>query len=318
MTNFDCLNTELLLEIFDYLSFSDIFLAFFNLQQRINNAIQTYPLCIDLSKTSVRKAIKYGPFMCRTLIVSCNDSEDNDTDYLYLDFNAIRTIELRYVNISIVKEYLEQMPMEQIESIIIENLDLSDNSENTNQHVWSKIAIAGQNQLHYLRVSLRIIEQGAEQLLFDLPSLREAHLKDISAKEMLLFMSHTPNLRSFIGNINIWNNNSNDLSNFHLHKLNYLNLYIKRCNSFDSLKQILSRCSYVTHFELQFWITVNNQDMVNTKEWQNLIETCLPCLKTLRIRLFRYIRIPDENPFADTFELSEYWLRKKPQFNIQV
>jgi hypothetical protein len=48
--SFECFTTELLFKIFDYLSFTDLFLAFFNLQQRINNVIRAYPVRIDLSE----------------------------------------------------------------------------------------------------------------------------------------------------------------------------------------------------------------------------------------------------------------------------
>lgn len=176
---------------------------------------------------------------------------------------------------------------------------------------------SGQNQLRYLCVDLRIIQWDVEQLLFDLLSLKCAIFKNMSVEEMLSFMSYTPNLRSFSGRIATWGSYSNPCD-FRLHRLIHLNLHIENCHSFRKLHELLSVCPYLTHFQLQFWITGYNEKMINAKRWQRLIEDCLPCLQYLTIRLFRFIRVRDDTSIEDTFDLSEYWLSRKPHFDIQV
>jgi hypothetical protein len=207
--------------------------------------------------------------------------------------------------------------MQQLESITIESLSREDSPRDIDQQVWSAIAIAGRNQLHYLCASLRIIRWDVEQLLFDLSSLQYVILKDISAKEMLAFIRHTPNLRSFTGRITSWINDSY-ACNFSLPKLTHLDLHMEGCNSFEELEQLLFVGPYLTHFTLRFWITGNNVIMVNATGWQILIEKCLPCLTYLKVRLFRYVQIVSDADLQETFDLSKYWLRRQPQFDIKV
>ncbi|CAF3803315.1 unnamed protein product [Rotaria sp. Silwood1] len=317
MKGLEDLNTELLYEIFDYLSFTQVFLAFFNLQQRINNAIRAYPACIDLSKTIDRNALSHDSFACRALIILGDDILENTMNCLHLNFEAIRAISCKYVNFTTLQLFFEQIPMEQLESIEIEHLDRRDAPEDMDQELWSTIAIAGRNQLRHLCTSLHIIQQNTEQLLFDLPTLQYAVLKYISSEAMLAFVRHTPNLCSFTGRVINWNNES-CTPDFSLPRLVHLNLLIERCSSFEELRQLLFICPNLTHCELRFWITWSNVSMVDATGWQALIEQCLPCLIYLRIRLFRYVPgIRDSDP-QEAFNRSEYWTRQQPHFDIQV
>jgi len=317
MMNFACLIAELLFEIFDYLSFTDLFRAFFNLQGRINNAIRTYPACIDLSKTADRKALIHGPFLCRALIVMDDHSESNQIDFLHFNFSAIRAIEFKYVNFTTFQSLFKRLPMQQLESIIIEGINRRDSPRDIDQQIWSTVALAGRNQLRYLRTSLRIIRWNTEQLLFDLPSLKCVIFKDISAKEMFAFVRHTPNICSLTGRITAWSNDS-DASDLICLRLIHLNLHIEGCSSFEKLHRLFSVCPSLTHFMLRFWITENNVSMVNVKRWETLIEQCLPCLIYLKIRLFRYIRVIDDSDVEGTFDSSEYWLSRQPHYDIKV
>jgi hypothetical protein len=317
MATFDCLNTELLFEIFDYLSFDEIVLAFFNLQQRINDIIRTYPVCIDLSMTTDRRALVHGPFLCCALTVMEDDSEETPIDYLQINFDAIRTINFKYINSIKLQLLLKHLPIEKLESITIEYLDREGASKDIEQYIWSIITIAGRNQLQHLYVSDPSIQYDAEQLLTDMPSLKCVTFKEMFAKEMLTFMHYTPNLRSLTSRITVWNLDD-CMSDFSLLRLTHLNLCIHNCDSFEELHQILSICPYLTHFILQFWIKFNNEVMIDaTTDWQTLIEECLPNIIYLKIRLYRFMRNSNEN-LGERFNSSEYWLSRKPQFDIQV
>ncbi len=317
MTNFGCLNTDLLFEIFDYLSFADLFRAFFNLQQRINNAIRAYPACIDLSNMNDRKALIHGPFLCRALMGLDDDSQSNQIDFLHFNFSAIRAIEFKYVNFTTFKSLSERLPMQQLESIIIESIGRQNGPKDIDQQIWSTVAIAGRNQLRYLRTSLPIIRWNTEQLLFDLPSLKCVIFKDISAEEMLAFVRHTPNICSLTGRITGWSNDSY-ASDFICPRLTHLNLRIEGCSSFEKLHRLFSVCPYLTYFILRFWIKEKNASMVNPTGWETLIEQCLPCLIYLKIRLFRYISPLNFFDVDEKFDLSEYWLSRQPHYDIQV
>jgi hypothetical protein len=317
MTTFDCLNTDLLFEIFDYLSLSDIVLAFFNLQQRINDAIRAYPVCIDLSTTTDRHTLVHGPFLCRALTVMEDDSKETSINYLQINFRAIRAINFKYINSIQLQLLLKYLTIEKLESITIERLDREGASEDIEQYIWSIITIAGRNQLQYLYVSDPCIQYDAEQLLVHMPSLKCVTFKEMFAKEMLTFVHYTPNLRSLTSRITIWNLDDY-ISDFSLLKLTHLNLCINNCNSFEELRQILFICPYLTHFTLQFWIKFYNELMIDATGWQTLIEECLPHIIYLKIRLYRFMRNSyGPNP-GETFNSTEYWLRRKPQFDIQV
>jgi hypothetical protein len=265
-----------------------------------------------------RNICKHGPFLCRALIVSNTDSQENQIDCLHIKFEAIRAIEFKYVNFTTLQSFFKQLPMQQLESIAIEIFDKQDGPIDMEQQIWSTIAIAGQNQLRHLRTSLQIIRCYTELLLSNLPSLQYVILKYISVEEMSTFVRHTPNLCSFTGRITEWDNDKSASDFTLLSKLTHLDLHIKGCNSFEKLRQLLSVCPYLTHLMLRFWITERNASMINATRWQTLIEQCLPRLIYLKIRLFRYIRTRNYPDFKDTFNQSEYWLRRRPQFDIQV
>ena len=222
MTSFDCLSIELLFEIFDYLSFSDLIFAFFNLKQRLDDTIRAYPTCIDLSSKNDRHALVHGPFLCRALIVNDDDSRGTVNNYSLIDFQAIRAIYFKPINSNKLQPLLEQLPTEKLESIVIGSLE---------RQIWSIITMAGRNQLRYLHVLDLDIHWNDEQLLEPMPSLECVRFKDTFAGEMLNFLYYTPNLRSLTGRITI-----RDLggfkSNYSLVKLTHLTLYINNCDSF--------------------------------------------------------------------------------------
>jgi len=318
MINLECLNTELLYEIFDYLSFTDLFCAFFNLQQRINNAIRSYPASINLSYINERSQIIFhGRFTCRSLIVTNIILDDIPIIFSQLNFSAIRMIKFQYINFNLIQSILEQLPAQQLESIMIKNFEHYDEINNIDRQFWSTIAIAGQHQLQYLHISHRINQWYTDLLVFDMPRLQCIYLKYISVKELLEILRHTPNLYSFIGYITSWNMND-CIFDFNLRKLCHFELEIKNYNSFENLHQFLSIGFYATHFILRFWIDYRNETMLGIIGWQNLIEQCLPYLIYVKIRLVRFTPWLDDNDLHNIFDLSEYWLQRKPQFDIQV
>ena len=70
VTRFEDLNNDLLLEIFDYLTFNEILTSFYRLKRCLDRCIRLYPaLEMDLDRSLLRR-IAGDSFQCRSLTVS--------------------------------------------------------------------------------------------------------------------------------------------------------------------------------------------------------------------------------------------------------
>jgi hypothetical protein len=95
--------------------------------------------------------------MCRSLIVIGDTSKQNQSDYLRLNFIAIRGLEFQYVRFTKLQFFFEHLPLQQLESITSGNFNKEDSPKDTDEQIWSTISITGQNQLRYLHTSPPII-----------------------------------------------------------------------------------------------------------------------------------------------------------------
>ncbi|CAF4959069.1 unnamed protein product [Rotaria sp. Silwood1] len=77
---FELFSTEILYEIFDYLSSYDIFHAFINLNHRLNNIINVYPLKVDLRNISRLKFDYICYYLRPEQIISLIFSDDDMSD----------------------------------------------------------------------------------------------------------------------------------------------------------------------------------------------------------------------------------------------
>lgn len=317
MTTFEKLSNELLFEIFDYLSFNDIFHAFFDLQKRFDELIRGYPTSIRLTKGSNQSLLANGPFQCRSLAVENISLQCSEKINSYFTFESTKSVEFSRIDCTTVLSIFNQVSMEQLESIIIRSLDREFVTSDILRQIWSIIAVAGSNQLRYLDVSLQTIHEDDVQLSSDLPSLEWAALDKVSDQEMFVFLQHTPNLSSFTARINDFCSDV-DLSDLNILKLTHLNLRLDNHGSFEALYVFLSRCSNLIDFEFQCWSTKVDGEMVNLDNWQNLIEEFLVELLYLTIRFYRYTSIETNDTISDQFENSDYWRKRQPDFSITV
>jgi hypothetical protein len=97
---FDELNVDLLLEIFDYLSFNGLIKAFFGLKERLDKVTQVYPARIELSSVSDHNTLRQGLFCCRSLKVSENDHQKLQITMIHLVFETLQAVTLERINLA--------------------------------------------------------------------------------------------------------------------------------------------------------------------------------------------------------------------------
>ncbi|CAF3824580.1 unnamed protein product [Rotaria sp. Silwood1] len=86
---FELFSTEILYEIFDYLSSYDIFHAFINLNHRLNNIINVYPLKVDLRNISRLKFDYICYYLRPEQIISLIFSDDDMNYNSVLNFDYL-------------------------------------------------------------------------------------------------------------------------------------------------------------------------------------------------------------------------------------
>ena len=317
MTVFEELSTELLYEMFDYLSFNEIYHAFFGLQKRLNEAIRGYPTSIDLNEVSYEDMLRDGPFQCRSLVVKNVSLEYSERDESSITFQGTQSIEFSHTNCNTVLSVLNQTSMEELESIVIDSLNWECQRKNIYGEIWSKIGIAACNELRYLKVSLPTICENIKQLSSELSSLERAVVNNVSDEDIFVFLEHTPSLYSLTTRIN------NFCSDVHLYELNlpkltYLNIRLNDHGSFESLAHLLSQCSNLIDFQYQCWSRKVDWEMLDPDSWQDLIEQYLPHLLYLTIQFYRYIPSPSAPDIDFRFDKSDYWISRRPDFTVTV
>lgn len=316
VTRFDDLSIDLVLELFDYLEFMQLFQAFFGLQQRIDNAIRSYPACIDLSKAIDGHAFDHDSFMCRSLKVS---SSDNLQQFHMMNLTTLRAVTFEGTTLNTLLCFFKMLPMRQLESIKVTKMNATNDPPDMYQQVWSIIVANGHHHLHYLHVPHQISRWNTTQLAFDLPVLKCVTLEYISTDRMLTFTRHTPNLRRLKTHLygldwteNLYTNNSV------LHKLNHLTLSLQYLNSLEQLNHLFSMCPHLTHLTLEVKAE-KSRTMIDSTAWQTLIEQYLPALVYLRLRLSVFLTyFYERREFQSPFDRAQYWLQRRPFFQVTV
>jgi hypothetical protein len=320
VTCFDDLSIDLVLEIFDYLAFTELFQAFYGLQQRIDNAIRSYPACMDLSKAINCNAFHHDSFMCRSLKVSSDDLEQFRMINSRMNFAILRAVTFEAITLNTLLYFVELLPMHQLESIKITKINSSNDSANMYQQIWSIIVATSRNHLRYLHVPHQISRWDPTQLSFDLPILKYVTLEYISTDRILTFMRHTPNLRRLKTHLYglDWTENLYTYDNV-LHKLNHLTLNVQYLVSFEQLNHLFSMCPHLTHLILELKAPETNKTIVESTAWQTLIEQYLPALAYLRLRLSMFLTyLYERRDFQSPFDRAEYWLQRRPSFQVTV
>ncbi|CAF0881552.1 unnamed protein product [Didymodactylos carnosus] len=108
-----------------------------------------------------------------------------------------RTITLKNITGTTMRCFLEQLPMYQLESIVITRHKRWHDPVDIHQELWLMVLSAGRDQLRYLHLPNEIWKWDFKQLSFDLSALEPLTFDYILIDQMLVSMCHTHNLRRF-------------------------------------------------------------------------------------------------------------------------
>ncbi|CAF2856680.1 unnamed protein product [Rotaria sp. Silwood2] len=321
MTCFDDLNIDLLMEIFDYLSFTELFRAFFGLNQRLNNIIRHYPAYFDLSTIRNCNIFYNDAFKCRSLKVSSSNNEDeHDNLYSYLNFSTIRAVTFQSINLRKLLSFIQQLPMQQLESIKVTKMDSSNCAMAMHEEVWLIILAAGRNRLRCLHVPYQFNRWNIDRISFDLPSIEYITLESIRTDQMLILLRHTPNLGHLKAHL-LGFDWGKHLSTFNtaLPKLKHMNLSIQYLRSFELLHHFFISCPHLIHLILKLKAREDTKMIVDPRSWQTLIEQYLPDLQYLRLRLNIFLSNGHKrHNIQSPFDRAKYWLERQPHFQVIV
>ncbi|CAF1322060.1 unnamed protein product [Rotaria sordida] len=320
MTRFDDLSIDLLIKIFNYLTFTEFFHAFFGLQKRLNDVIQDYPKCINLSKIMNCINIQQFSFKCRSLILSGSNLHSFQMKYSHLNLTSLRVVIFKKMDLVTLYSFIEKLPMQQLESITVEYFTWHYYPKDAYKQIWSIImnSING-NCLRYLHLPYHIRYWNTKEFSYDFSTLKYVILEYISVSQMLTFMSYCPNLRRFKAFIDAPHR---DLFRYtiSLPKLDHLILNLQDEWTLEEIQQLLTICPYLKYLILKLQTQKETTIIFEPATWQTLIDNKLPYLIFLRLRLNCIIAYSDTKlyNFQETFNHAEYWLRRQPHFQVKI
>ncbi|CAF4901640.1 unnamed protein product, partial [Rotaria sp. Silwood2] len=157
MTCFDDLSTDLLLNIFNYLTYTEIFQTFFGLKKCFNDAIRDYPIRIDLSKIMNCLNVQQFPLKCRSIVLTGLNLPSFQMKYSYLNLTSLRVVTFKKMDLITLHSFIEKLPMKQLESITVEYFTWHYYPIDAYKQIWSIImnSING-NCLRYLHLPYHI------------------------------------------------------------------------------------------------------------------------------------------------------------------
>ncbi|CAF1412560.1 unnamed protein product, partial [Rotaria sordida] len=313
---FDNLSNELLFEIFDYLSFNDLIKSFFGLKQQLNNIIQAYPSKIDLSHRIDNNTFQYGSFCCQSLKIFGNDQHKLQMIISYLNFANLQAVTFSSMNLTNLKFLIEQLPMKQLESIIITDINTYHDPESIQQQIWLMIMTSGRDCLRYLDVPHGISKFNVKQMQFDLSVLERLIFRSISNNQTLALMHYTPNL--YYCKIYLHDRMTNpSVVDVRLLKLSHVYLTINVDWLFEDFCRFFTISPHLKH--LTVVLNVQEKCLDESSAWKTLIELYLPDLIYFYLH-FDVKEYPDHYIYPrcnlSSFNNDEYWLQRRPQFQV--
>jgi len=320
MTCFDDLSIDLLIKLFDYFSFIELFQAFFGLQKRLDNVIRNYSIGINLSQVLNYNIIQYFSFQCQSLTLSGIDLQSFQTKSSYLNFEALRIVSFKKMNLVTLYSFIEKLPMKQLESITIGRLTWHYYPIDFYKEIWSAIMDSiRDNRLRSLYLPYHIHHWDITKLSFNFSSLKHATLEYISVSQMLTFMEHTPNLRRFKACLTTSHDKNFSYRIILLH-LNHLTLNLHDKWSFKQIHQLLTVCPHLKHLMLKLEARKEMKTMFEPSTWQILIEDKLPDLIFLRLHLNCIVQYSNQDyqNYQASFNHATYWLQREPHFQVTV
>ena len=159
---------------------------------------ETIQFGVNLSRVISDPHLHELSFRSRSLILSGPDLHPFQSMYSRLKLESLRGVTFIKMNLLTLHSFVGKLPMSQLESMIVGRFTWQYYPVDVYKQVWSIImnAIDG-SRLRYLHLPYHARYWNIETLGGDFTALRRATLEYISVSQMLMFMSHTPNLRRF-------------------------------------------------------------------------------------------------------------------------
>ena len=280
-TLFDDLNNDLLLEIFDYLSFDDIHLSFDNINSRFDRLIENYPYCFDL------RSHQPIPNYIRSLKITATYQLSILSSLQCSQLSSLRALTLGNLRLDEVLHVLNSVPSKQLEYIYLGvcAFDARLNATKMISTNQAQILALSQYRLRrcYLKERFRCTTDDLPETLFSLEYLQLVACRDFFILSQLL--SRTPNLKYI--QVSTTEITQTPLVSNVCH-INYLALRPHKMCSVKELTNFLRRCCpYIKKLIVEIYIhTTERFDLlVNKHQWLTIFP--------YRLEYFHWKSIPN-------------------------
>lgn len=320
MACFEDLNIDLLTRIFNYLTFTEIFLAFFGLKKRLNDIIREHPMSIDLSKIKNYHYVEHFSYRCQSLMLSGVDLHSFEMIYSCLNFTTLRNIIFNKMNAATLFSYIEHLPIQQLESITIEHFTWHYYPIDFYKQVWSRImTLIDGTCILSLNLPYHIRYWTIEKPSYDFSALKYVRLEYLSVSQLLKFITYSPNLCRLKVCLD---GPHKDLFRYViiLTKLRHLTLNLHDEWSVEEIQQLLNISPYLKYLSLKLIARPDMKIMYEPTTWQALIENQLSYVKLLQLHLNPIVVYSnmERYEFQEKFNHAEYWHQRKPHFQVKV
>jgi hypothetical protein len=248
-TSFNDLNNDLLLEIFDYLSFNDILLSFGNINPRFDKLIENYPYCLDL------RSYQHLPNHIRSLKITGSYQLSILFSFQHSQLSSLRAISLSNLRPQEVHDVLNYVPCKQLEYIYLGICALNGRLSETKtiSSIQQEILALSQYRLGHchLKDKLCCAVNDLPETLFALEYLQLVGCRDFCILSKLL--SRMPNLKHIqVSTIEMTQN------------------------------PLVSNLCHITYVSLRPHLTCS------AKELTNFLRKCCPHVKKLIVEIYIY------------------------------
>lgn len=267
---FDQLNSSILIEIFDYLSFSDLFHSLFHLHPHLDHFIELYA-----------KSFRFYQKI----------HQDNSNEQLIGSYwrkcPFLRSIHLRKIDFIVIQSLIEQYPLKQLRSLTIETLSWHYYPKEFYDQIWlNMIQSFDENRLHSLILPFSIHYCSLNKnLSLNFIALKSMVLQYISTNQMIRWLSFTPNLKRFKAHLTQPKTHL-DRTSLVLSKLQHLNIQLEDNYTFNELKKLLRIFPSLYYFHLKLETNEENDLLLlQPSSWQHILEDQLSNLIIFQFQL---------------------------------
>ncbi|CAF3414152.1 unnamed protein product [Rotaria socialis] len=317
LNRIESFSNELLLDIFEYLDAFDLYQAFYGLNYRINDLLQSAQLHIVCDSLHVSNSIHQTLLPCmkpsQIRMVSFYNDLNIDSQFLSSTNENLRLVRLHEINPQSANAAFQHIPA----SNQIKCLSIRERRDYTKRNDSCFLNIVFVDQAHRFKCLVNLsLSLAGFTAVFPTVSIRFLELRRLSIYnydwtiDFIGFLqNNVPNLKSlhFIGNYRLFTISS-DLVLKHITEL-----HMNHSGSFANLQTILSLfpCLYRLHLDQS---GSHRSAIINGAQWQKLIESCLPHLKQLTIDFGEGIG----EDIVQTFYTGEFWIAKRVMVKMIV